>query len=134
MIKTLEESFKINIQKSNNKQRKSSLTDEKMIATAYWIAMYSNIRPVLVSGDKDFSRLLGISSDIFRRVNDDFRRMLDERPPKLYLVFGEYLDSVIVKGITLSHARKGQRKEMNEEQKAGMYRNLEEISTAFVSS
>lgn len=79
-------------------QSEDSDTDEKLVASLYWLSLFSNKNPCLLSGDADFIRLLWvvtrlIGSDYFLPYNENFRQKIIENPFKLYsknIKTGEY--------------------------------------------
>lgn len=72
------------------KKENKSYTDEMLAAGIFYLSMYSNKTPVLVSADTDFVSLLGvvpriIGADEFMPENNDFRIALIHNPFKLYI-------------------------------------------------
>jgi len=68
-----------------------SNTDERIVASSYWISLDAKTDPSIFTGDNDFKRLLGVTprlmcSDQFSEDNRDFTISLLQRPPTLYWI------------------------------------------------
>ncbi|MEM4271689.1 MAG: hypothetical protein QXD13_01205 [Candidatus Pacearchaeota archaeon] len=64
---------------------RESDTDERLVAHAYCISMLSNKKPIILTGDTDLIRLLGVTpklmgADNFVPDNEFFRKRLGENP------------------------------------------------------
>ncbi|MBU0467402.1 MAG: hypothetical protein ABIG37_01270 [Nanoarchaeota archaeon] len=69
-------------------------TDEKLISTLYYLSMFQNKKPVLLTQDSDFVRLLAVvsrlvSSNDLLPLNTKFRDSLYKNPIKLYYKQGQ---------------------------------------------
>lgn len=68
----------------------SSDTDERVTATLFWLSMFSEQKPILITGDTDFVSLLGVIPRIIGAgsllpYNREFREALLENPFKVYI-------------------------------------------------
>lgn len=75
-------------------------TDEKLVALLYWASLDQKTSSALITRDKDFLNLLGITpgilgADDFLPYNEGFIEALARNPPKLYLVEKEAGKGVI---------------------------------------
>lgn len=64
-------------------------TDEWLVATSFFLSMYTDKKPVLVTSDTDFPRIMGvipklIGSTRFLPFNSRFTEALKENPVRLY--------------------------------------------------
>ncbi len=69
-------------------KRGLSDTDERIVATAYWISMFSDKQPILITRDGDFTRLFWITGRLLGahefEGNQHFRKSLEQNPVKVY--------------------------------------------------
>ena len=79
-------------------------TDERFVATAFWISMFSDKSPVIVTQDTDFVYLLGTTSRLFgssqfQPNNSHFRNSLYVNPVRLYIGSnGNYHEKINTRG------------------------------------
>ncbi len=69
---------------------KPSDKDERLVASAYWVSMNSDIAPAIFTSDTNFKRIIGVTPYLmgnrdFLPYNQDFVDAIAERAPKLYL-------------------------------------------------
>lgn len=108
MVKLLESKMNLKVDSNYMKGLRSedrshiSDTDEKIVACLYYLSIYGNKKPVLLTADHDFRRLLGKISPLmgsysFFPDNGRFRRQLRANKFRLYMeingVYGLNLDS-----------------------------------------
>ena len=75
--------------KHTEDRSQNSDTDEKLVSSLYWLSLFSNKSPCLLTRDRDFLRLLEpvtrlIGSDCFLPYNQTFRDAILKNPFKLY--------------------------------------------------
>jgi len=73
--------------------------EERLVASAYYLSIFSGKKPVILTADTDFVRLMGVvprlmGSDEFLPENELFREALKANPPGLYLKAGKRYDLV----------------------------------------
>lgn len=78
----------------NPKAKKPSDTDERFLAMAYYLSMFSDKKPVLLIADGDFPKLFHKLTGIigcyeFGRLNQDFRDKIRKNPPSIYFKISE---------------------------------------------
>ncbi len=102
MVKLLSREMKIKLDTSyyihGTHEKDMSLasdTDERLVASAYYLSMYSNKKPIILTRDIDIIELTKkipslIGADEFLPYNADFRQGLTWNPIKIYFKDNEY--------------------------------------------